>query len=108
MQRNDDDRWSPHKASRVRAEFRSAWLGWTDPVSGERLEVRMSGGEELLPELRDLGFEVLTAREVGLVPELGGNPASENFPTRSWRSLVFAARLVEPVERDRKSRTGRL
>ncbi len=43
----------------VRGSFRSVLLGWTDPVSGERLTVRMRGEDGLLASLTPLGFEEL-------------------------------------------------
>lgn len=49
----------------VRARFRSAWLGWTDPHTGERLTVRMDGDAELVSELVSEGFELLRAAPVG-------------------------------------------
>ena len=43
----------------VRGSFRSVLLGWTDPVSGDRLTVRMRGEDGLLASLTPLGFEEL-------------------------------------------------
>lgn len=49
----------PEVNGAVRGSFRSVLLGWTDPVSGERLTLRMRGEDGLLDSLAPLGFEVL-------------------------------------------------
>jgi hypothetical protein len=105
MKRNDDTSWRASEKSKVRAHYRSAWLGWTDPVSGERLEVRVSGGEQLLPELVSLGFELLADRDPRDAERdprdahrLGATRAARGEAHRSWRSLAFAALLGERRE----------
>lgn len=67
----------------VRARFRSAWLGWTDPESGERLAVRLSGSSELMPELFAQGFELLPESR-------GGEPLS--------RVDRYAEARIEPAQ----------
>jgi hypothetical protein len=50
--------WNEVKGA-VRGSFRSVLLGWTDPISGDRLTVRMRGEDGLLASLTPLGFEEL-------------------------------------------------
>lgn len=62
----------------VRGSFRSVLLGWTDPVSGDRLTVRMRGEDGLLASLTPLGFE-----ELGM----DGGPWGQGPPRPRLRSL---------------------
>ena len=73
MNRETVQPWSgdePH----VRASFRSTWLCWTDPHSGERLTVRMNGDTDYVSELVSEGFELLAGpdAEVETGAELDG------------------------------------
>lgn len=105
----------------VRARFRSAWLGWTDPESGERLAVRLSGSGELMPELFAQGFELLpesrageplsrvdrfaearieTAQELHELARVRDQENNNTDKPHRWRSLAFVReRPVEPRSR---------
>lgn len=96
MTREKNDRPEAEHAE-VRARFRSACLGWTDPESGDRLTVRVDGAEELVPELVAQGFELLPCEESEAVATDGNRhteavvhrlplPESEAL---HWRSLYF-------------------
>ena len=56
-----------------------AVLAWTDTVTGDRLTVEMQGSRAFLEELKQLGFEILSEREVELetVPLSGGGSGTE-------------------------------
>jgi hypothetical protein len=43
----------------VQGAFRSALLGWTDPVTGKRLTVQLQGELDLIESLGPAGFELL-------------------------------------------------
>lgn len=97
MTREQNDRRSEAEPAEVRARFRSACLGWTDPESGDRLTVRVNGAEELVPELVAQGFELLP-REESAADETPGNRHTEavvhrlplpESETLHWRSLYF-------------------
>ncbi|MCK6447552.1 MAG: hypothetical protein L6Q99_14265 [Planctomycetes bacterium] len=80
----------------VRARFRSAWLGWTDPHTGERLTVRMDGDSDFVSELVSDGFELLRSAPIG-ESELDGT-ACESAPCGEVEPTVarhFASPAVE-------------
>lgn len=52
----------------VRGRVRSALMGWTDPVTGDRLRVSVKGESGLVEALEPLGFERLDAEEDSAPP----------------------------------------
>lgn len=99
MNRESDPKGSTTSRSAsgaVRARFRSAWLGWTDPHTGERLTVRMDGDSDFVSELVSDGFELLPAAPLG---ELGlAGTACESAPCGEVEPTVarhFASPAVE-------------
>lgn len=82
------------EGGRVRASYRSTWLGWTDPQTGERLTVRMSGEGDFISELVSEGFEPID--EPGPPEPRSGAcqssaASSGKASSRRFTSLVFAA-----------------
>jgi hypothetical protein len=75
----------------LRGAFRSLRLGWTDPVSGERLTIDADGDSSFFESLEPLGFErVGEAPE--LAPEGGSEGAGEPIQIRSFRARAARAR----------------
>ena len=76
----------------LRGAFRSVLLGWTDPVSGERLTVRMRGERGLIDSLGSHGFEVLDGRGLAGEGPVAGRlwrlPQRRDRPERRVRSLL--------------------
>jgi hypothetical protein len=48
-----------------RHHFRSLVLGWTDPDSGDRYDIDLAAGSELVEGLRSAGFEVVEGAPPG-------------------------------------------
>ena len=48
--------------------LRTSWFAWSDPETGERLEVELWGSQLFLQELESLGFERLAGSDLS---ELG-------------------------------------
>jgi hypothetical protein len=69
--------------------FRSAVLGWTDPISGARLTLRAEGDLNMLEDLAVLGLEVLST---GSAPEAPQRP-------RRWQSLCCGDQQSQPAPR---------
>jgi hypothetical protein len=89
---------------RVRASYRSTWLGWTDPQTGDQLMVRMSGASDFISELVSEGFEPLD--EPGPSDPRSGACRTTDVPaattsTRRFGSLVFAAQ--DPATGNRRA-----
>jgi len=59
MSRQEETSGRDELNGELRGSFRSVLLGWTDPVSGESLTLRMRGEDGLADSLARLGFEVL-------------------------------------------------
>lgn len=80
----------------VRASFRSTWLGWTDPYTGEQLTVRMDGGTDFVSELVSEGFELLTSRD----------SAEEEARERENETAQGVRRFVSPAVAAEVQRAG--
>lgn len=85
----------------LRGAFRSVLLGWTDPVSGERLTVRMRGEGGLLESLAPLGFEVLERGERPAGPEVGRPARVLSFRAQRAGAAVRSLRSVRDVDPSR-------
>ena len=76
----------------LRGAFRSVLLGWTDPVSGERLTVRMRGDRGMIDSLGTHGFELLEAGAVRALEQPLGRlwnlPRRRRSHRRQVRSLL--------------------
>ena len=59
MKRMDQDNDRRRPVGRVIGVFRSQKLDWTDPQTGQRLELDAFGPEAVLRELEPLGFRIL-------------------------------------------------
>lgn len=79
----------------VRGVVRSALLGWTDPVSGERLRIRVEGQDDLVETLEPLGFERLDGgaeRDVGT-----DEPRARPRRVKSWSLRAQVERRLGPA-----------
>ena len=68
-----------HRAYPTHRHRCEAVLAWTDLETGERLTIEMEGSRAFLEELEQLGFEILSEREVErpTVPLSGGGSGTE-------------------------------
>jgi hypothetical protein len=68
-----------HSAYPRKCERCQAVLSWTDIETGERLTIEMEGSRSFLQELEQLGFEILSEREVErpTAPLSGGGSGTE-------------------------------
>lgn len=84
----------------VRGRVRSALMGWTDPVTGDRLRISVKGEPGLVDSLEPLGFEPLDGEDDSAPPSAFERlEAQSKLPRDASGSRIpgasfFHARLV--------------
>ena len=95
----------------VRGRVRSALMGWTDPVTGDRLRVTVKGENGLVEALEPLGFERLDGEEDSApasVFEKPKEPEEHRAPASVVHARIERRRPRPEVEQPHSSKEPRV